>query len=109
MAQKLDRAEFGPNTWLIDEMHRAYLDNPTSVGDAWQEFFADYQPRTRLSEAPSTTPAQRSPTPVPERIPIPADLVPNGEPPAQDIALRGPPAVHAERMAASIAVPTATS
>ena len=71
MAQKLDRAEFGPNTWLIDEMHRAYLDNPTSVGEAWQEFFADYQPRTRLSEAASTVPAQRSPAPVPEHLPVP--------------------------------------
>ena len=79
MAQKLDRAEFGPNAWLIDEIHRAYLDNPSSVGEAWQEFFADYQPRTRLSEAASTAPAHRSPTPVPERLPVPADLVPNGE------------------------------
>ncbi|MEA2533822.1 MAG: multifunctional 2-oxoglutarate metabolism enzyme, partial [Actinomycetota bacterium] len=109
MAQKLDRAEFGPNTWLIDEMHRAYLDNPTSVGEAWQEFFADYQPRTRLSEAPSTTPAQRSPTPVPERIPVPSDLVPNGEAPAEVIALRGAAAVQAERMEESLGVPTATS
>ena len=79
MAQKLDRAEFGPNTWLIDEMHRAYLDNPTSVGEAWQEFFADYQPRTRLSEAASTAAGSRSPTPVPERLPALPDLVPNGE------------------------------
>src|SRR3984893_15244136 len=109
MAQKLDRAEFGPNTWLIDEMHRAYLDNPTSVGEAWQEFFADYQPRTRLSEAPSTTPAQRSPTPVPERIPVPSDLVPNGEAPAEVIALRGAAAVQAERMEERLGVPTATS
>ncbi|HMC04160.1 MAG TPA: 2-oxo acid dehydrogenase subunit E2, partial [Actinomycetota bacterium] len=109
MAQKLDRAEFGPNTWLIDEMHRAYLDNPTSVGEAWQEFFADYQPRTRLSEAASTVPAQRVPAPVPEHLPVPPDLVDNGEAPAPALALRGAAAVQAERMEESLGVPTATS
>ncbi|MFN2593255.1 MAG: 2-oxo acid dehydrogenase subunit E2, partial [Candidatus Dormibacteria bacterium] len=109
MAQKLDRAEFGPNTWLIDEMHRAYLDNPTSVGEAWREFFADYQPRTRLSEAASSAPAQRSPTPVPERLPVLSDLVPNGAPPAPPVPLRGAAAVQAERMEESLGVPTATS
>src|SRR5438309_1259969 len=109
MAQKLDRAEFGPNTWLIDEMHRAYLDNPTSVGEAWQEFFADYQPRTRLSEAASTVPAPRSPISVPERLPVPPDLVDDGEAPAPALALRGAAAVQAERMEESLGVPTATS
>ena len=77
MAQKLDRAEFGPNTWLIDEMHRAYLDNPNSVGEAWQEFFADYQPWTRLSEAAtsgSTAPWPLVPAQV--QVPVPSDLVP---------------------------------
>src|SRR6266550_8315567 len=109
MAQKLDRAEFGPNTWLIDEMHRAYLDNPSSVGEAWQEFFADYQPRTRLSEAASTAAGSRSPTPVPERLPVPPDLVPNGETPAPAVPLRGAAAVQVERMEESLGVPTATS
>src|SRR5216684_4296898 len=109
MAQKLDRAEFGPNTWLIDEMHRAYLDNPTSVGEAWQEFFADYQPRTRLSEAASTAGGLRSPTPVPERLPVLPDLVPNGETPAPAVPLRGAAAVQVERMEESLGVPTATS
>src|ERR1700745_3419698 len=98
MAQKLDRAEFGPNTWLIDEMHRAYLDNPTSVGEAWQEFFADYQPRTPLSEAESPWAGLRAPTPVPERLPAPPDLVPNGETPAPVIPLRAAAAVQVERM-----------
>src|SRR5205823_4344284 len=37
--------QFGPNVWLIDEMYRRYLDAPESVGEAWQDFFEDYQPR----------------------------------------------------------------
>src|SRR4051812_9615806 len=40
----LDRSEFGPNQWLIDEMFRRFRENPDSVGDAWKEFFEDYAP-----------------------------------------------------------------
>ena len=34
---------FGANSWLVDEMYERYRDDPTSVGGAWQEFFADYR------------------------------------------------------------------
>ncbi len=40
----LSEGGFGPNIWLVDEMYRKYLDAPTTVSDAWQEFFADYTP-----------------------------------------------------------------
>ena len=59
--KKLERADFGPNTWLIDEMHRAYVDDPASVGEAWQEFFADYQPRTPLRQAAPAAPPEAAP------------------------------------------------
>jgi multifunctional 2-oxoglutarate metabolism enzyme len=39
-----DRAEFGPNVGLIDEIYRQYLDNPESVSEAWREFFAENEP-----------------------------------------------------------------
>jgi len=39
-----DRAEFGPNVGLIDEMYRKYLDDPESVSEAWREFFAENEP-----------------------------------------------------------------
>ena len=39
-----DRAEFGPNVGLIDEMYRQYLDDPESVSEAWREFFAENEP-----------------------------------------------------------------
>ncbi|MGZ4242473.1 MAG: 2-oxoglutarate dehydrogenase E1 subunit family protein, partial [Actinomycetota bacterium] len=37
-----ERAQFGPNSWLIEETYRQYLEDPASVGEAWREFFEDY-------------------------------------------------------------------
>jgi 2-oxoglutarate decarboxylase len=37
-------AQFGPNEWLVDEMYQRYLADPSSVDEAWHEFFADYAP-----------------------------------------------------------------
>ena len=31
--------DFGPNEWLIEEMYRRYAEDPSSVGEAWREFF----------------------------------------------------------------------
>ncbi len=39
-----DHTEFGPNEWLVDELHQQYLEDKNSVDPAWWEFFADYQP-----------------------------------------------------------------
>src|SRR5213078_1183700 len=39
-----DHTEFGPNEWLVDELHEQYLADKNSVDPAWWEFFADYQP-----------------------------------------------------------------
>src|SRR3954466_4552119 len=39
-----DHAEFGPNEWLVDELHQQYLADKNSVDPAWWGFFADYQP-----------------------------------------------------------------
>ncbi|WP_433892400.1 multifunctional oxoglutarate decarboxylase/oxoglutarate dehydrogenase thiamine pyrophosphate-binding subunit/dihydrolipoyllysine-residue succinyltransferase subunit [Streptomyces sp. CA-111067] len=37
-------AGFGPNEWLVDEIHQQYLQDPNSVDRAWWDFFADYKP-----------------------------------------------------------------
>jgi 2-oxoglutarate dehydrogenase E1 component len=34
---------FGPNAWLVDEMYDQYRQDPGSVSESWQEFFADYR------------------------------------------------------------------
>ena len=113
MAGKLDRGDFGPNTWLIDEMHHAYVADPTSVSESWREFFAGYQPRTpqRAPLAEAHGPA-RPPAPAPPNghVTAPADL--SSAPPDGASAatpLRGAARVAAQRMTESLGVPTATS
>ncbi len=55
---------FGPNTWLIDDMHEKYLENPESVSESWREFFADYSkrsPGTSIVQAAIVRPAAAEP------------------------------------------------
>ncbi|HXJ65443.1 MAG TPA: hypothetical protein VNN79_16930, partial [Actinomycetota bacterium] len=60
----LDRSEFGPNQWLIDEMFRRFQEEPASVGDAWREFFEDYTDRSAPSRnAPSLGASSSAPRP----------------------------------------------
>ncbi|HEU5003031.1 MAG TPA: multifunctional oxoglutarate decarboxylase/oxoglutarate dehydrogenase thiamine pyrophosphate-binding subunit/dihydrolipoyllysine-residue succinyltransferase subunit [Actinomycetota bacterium] len=122
MAGKLDRGDFGPNTWLIDEMHHAYVADPASVSESWREFFAGYQPRT-----PQRTLSPDATGPMPA-IPVSAPAAGNGHAaaPAAPAApavpavpaapaggvgtpLRGAARFAAQRMTESLGVPTATS
>ncbi|MBB3085971.1 multifunctional oxoglutarate decarboxylase/oxoglutarate dehydrogenase thiamine pyrophosphate-binding subunit/dihydrolipoyllysine-residue succinyltransferase subunit [Geodermatophilus sabuli] len=53
-------AGFGTNEWLVEEMYQQYLADPSSVDQAWHEFFADYRPGSPVAasddrEAPSTS------------------------------------------------------
>ncbi|MHB1784910.1 MAG: 2-oxoglutarate dehydrogenase E1 subunit family protein, partial [Acidimicrobiales bacterium] len=34
---------FGANAWLVDDMFEQYRQDPSSVSESWQEFFADYR------------------------------------------------------------------
>ena len=43
---------FGANSWLVEEMYERFVNDPNSVAEQWQEFFADYR-----SEAPSVAAA----------------------------------------------------
>ncbi|WP_249027819.1 2-oxoglutarate dehydrogenase E1 subunit family protein, partial [Blastococcus saxobsidens] len=42
-------AGFGTNEWLVEEMYQQYLADPSSVDQAWHEFFADYRPSGPVS------------------------------------------------------------
>ncbi|MBI1376281.1 MAG: multifunctional oxoglutarate decarboxylase/oxoglutarate dehydrogenase thiamine pyrophosphate-binding subunit/dihydrolipoyllysine-residue succinyltransferase subunit [Frankiales bacterium] len=42
-------ATFGPNEWLVDEIYQQYLSDPSSVDQAWWDFFADYVPTEHAS------------------------------------------------------------
>src|SRR4051794_27807738 len=92
-----DHAEFGPNEWLVDELHQQYLADKNSVDPAWWEFFADYQPsdtpngqtqssRAREPEAasPRQAPATGAPTSTSPASSAPAPSAPAPTVPAQN-------------------------
>ncbi len=123
--------DLGPNSGLVEEMYRRYLENPQSVAESWREFFEDYQPRWSQANGnggaataapappapPAPTPPPPAPTPpAPSSVGIRAETsepdtattapVLDGE---QPVPLRGAAARIVENMEASIKVPTATS
>ncbi|MEX2588433.1 MAG: multifunctional oxoglutarate decarboxylase/oxoglutarate dehydrogenase thiamine pyrophosphate-binding subunit/dihydrolipoyllysine-residue succinyltransferase subunit [Actinomycetota bacterium] len=102
---KLDDALFGPNLWLLQEMHESYLREPESVSEAWREFFEDYYPHAQHARPPSPQVPEPPPelsVPDPDTSPIRME-VPSGS------ALSRTQAVLAQRMEQSLEVPTATS
>jgi 2-oxoglutarate dehydrogenase E1 component len=67
-------AGFGTNEWLVEEMYQQYLADPSSVDQAWHEFFADYRPGSPVSsgldrDKPAPQPAQPAPSPQPNGAP----------------------------------------
>ncbi len=51
-----DRPEFGPNVGLIDDVYRQYLDDPSSVSEAWRDFFAEHEPEEPQEPSPEQAP-----------------------------------------------------
>ena len=43
-ARRPSDGAFGPNAWLVDDMYDRYQADPSSVGESWRDFFADYHP-----------------------------------------------------------------
>ena len=111
MADEQNTPEFGTNSWIVEEMYRDYLADPSSVAESWQDFFSDYQPQgNRQARAATVTAAATAtePTPAPAAAPSPEangqTTLPEG---AQQI--RGVASAIAENMNASRTMPTATS
>ncbi len=104
----------GPNAWLVDEMYERYLADPSSVSEAWQDFFADYRRDTDHAQ-PSPSQPHRSPRPPPRRPPRPPEPRQQPVAPKQPRRLsraspiRGAGALIVKNMKASLTVPTATS
>jgi 2-oxoglutarate dehydrogenase E1 component len=90
----------GANEWLVDEMFERYRSDPASVGESWQEFFADYRPRSAGAAPTNGAGEAVAPAPPPAHGPEPE---PAGDP------IRGAAARIVSNMDASLAVPTATS
>ncbi|MCC6436860.1 MAG: multifunctional oxoglutarate decarboxylase/oxoglutarate dehydrogenase thiamine pyrophosphate-binding subunit/dihydrolipoyllysine-residue succinyltransferase subunit [Acidimicrobiales bacterium] len=85
-----DSSTVGPNAWLVDEMYEQYLADPSSVNEAWRDFFADYR-----AEAPHLAPAAAvAPAAVATTATAPAPAS-NGAAPAATPAASGPSAAVA--------------
>ncbi|WP_242611136.1 multifunctional oxoglutarate decarboxylase/oxoglutarate dehydrogenase thiamine pyrophosphate-binding subunit/dihydrolipoyllysine-residue succinyltransferase subunit [Blastococcus saxobsidens] len=81
-------AGFGTNEWLVEEMYQQYLADPSSVDQAWHEFFADYRPSGPVSgsadreepaapaAAPAPAPAKQAAPPAPAAAAKPAPQKP---------------------------------
>ncbi|MEQ9103276.1 MAG: multifunctional oxoglutarate decarboxylase/oxoglutarate dehydrogenase thiamine pyrophosphate-binding subunit/dihydrolipoyllysine-residue succinyltransferase subunit [Rhodothermales bacterium] len=114
-------SNLGFNTGYIEELYRQYLEDPSSVGESWQDFFQDFTPDEGFVAAETARPV---PTPPPaaetgrqdetvspttatseKKAPAPSKPTPD----ADEKALRGPQAKIAENMEASLGIPTATS
>jgi multifunctional 2-oxoglutarate metabolism enzyme len=123
---------FGANSWLVEEMYERYLADPTSVAEAWQEFFEDYRspaaptPESPTpADAPAVVPPHPPPAPAPSTAPSTAPATapaaaPAAAPPAPPVPTSGPAdepgtpirgagAAIAANMQRSLEVPTATS
>jgi 2-oxoglutarate decarboxylase len=128
-------AGFGTNEWLVEEMYQQYLADPSSVDQAWHEFFADYRPGSPVAgadrqepvaaanggaSAPATAPAATaydSPAPsrevTPQMASAPAPSAPAASAPAAAApapkapAEKAPAAKPAEKPAAKAAAPVA--
>ncbi len=100
--------DFGPNVGLVEEIYRQWLEDPASVSESWQDFFADYKPRlpsrSGNGETSAVTEAPAVETPRPSPPPPASEPAPDGATP-----LRGAAASIVKNMEASLGVPTATS
>ncbi|WP_409331632.1 multifunctional oxoglutarate decarboxylase/oxoglutarate dehydrogenase thiamine pyrophosphate-binding subunit/dihydrolipoyllysine-residue succinyltransferase subunit [Trujillonella humicola] len=107
-------AGFGTNEWLVEEMYQQYLADPSTVDQAWHDFFADYRPGSPVSGSSDREPApaaQAAPArktapsqpaaagdgaaaskPAPEPAARPADARPAGGRPADGEPAGGKPA-----------------
>ncbi|MEM1333871.1 MAG: 2-oxo acid dehydrogenase subunit E2, partial [Actinomycetota bacterium] len=124
-----ERSGFGSNSWLVEEMYERFVDDPSSVGRQWQEFFADYRSDTpSVAAAAAQSPEVRAiaeqhgdvdaatplPAPPPPAAAAPAPATPAAatEPPVEEepgAPIRGAGAAIVRNMEASLEVPTATS
>jgi 2-oxoglutarate dehydrogenase E1 component len=102
-------AFIGANAWLVDEMYEQYRSDPSSVGEAWREFFDDYKPAAQVVAETAVPPAPitaTAPAGSVAETPSVREIGAEGEP---GEPLRGVAAVIAANMEKSLGVPTATS
>ncbi|MEX0789350.1 MAG: 2-oxo acid dehydrogenase subunit E2, partial [Actinomycetota bacterium] len=104
---KLDSSQFGPNLWLMQEMHERYLRQPDSVSEAWKEFFEDYFPGEHQARPPAPQIPEDFGDITPAPVPVTARPASSNGQAASPLSRAD--AVLAGRMQDSLSVPTATS
>ena len=115
-------ADFGANSWLVEEMFEQYRLDPASVGESWREFFSDYKSRAEVAAAPARPTV--APAPAAPVAPAPASngsssngAAPASAPAAPALAptdalgepIKGAGVAIVTNMERSLTVPTATS
>ncbi len=108
-------SDIGPNAGLVEEMYRRFQEDPAGIAPAWQEFFADYTPRT-TSASPTAQLAAAPAAPIPTTAASAAGKSPTGGPSNINLlegetatAIKGPAKSVVTNMELSLTVPTATS
>ncbi len=66
-------AGFGTNEWLVEEMYQQYLADPSTVDQAWHDFFADYRPGSPVAAGDDR---EQPPAPAAGQRPAPAAAAP---------------------------------
>ncbi|MCL6423797.1 multifunctional oxoglutarate decarboxylase/oxoglutarate dehydrogenase thiamine pyrophosphate-binding subunit/dihydrolipoyllysine-residue succinyltransferase subunit [Brachybacterium sp. JHP9] len=85
-----DEPEFGPNQWLVDELHEQWSQDPASVDPSWAEFFSARSGSSAGAAPDSPELAAEQPSPAPVSDPgasavpqtAPADATEKGGAPA---------------------------
>ena len=68
-------SDFGANEWLVEDMYERYQADPSSVDEAWHDFFADYRPAPAATQEPAASgngasaPVQSTPKAAPKTEP----------------------------------------
>ena len=122
MADLADRTQdFGANSWLVEEMYEQFRTDPTSVSEAWREFFSDYRSASNGVSTPALAPAAPAAIPATSAPVASAPAAPAAAPAASGAVavpvpegitpdpIRGVGAAIVTNMEKSLSVPTATS
>src|SRR5690348_13812586 len=106
MASQSD-AEMGINSWLEDELYQQYRHDRSTVDESWKKIFEGHHPNGGSLANGGT--ATNGATTAPVRAAVPAATQAPAVAGDQWQPLRGAAGRIAENMAASVAIPLATS
>ncbi|MFT4010830.1 MAG: multifunctional oxoglutarate decarboxylase/oxoglutarate dehydrogenase thiamine pyrophosphate-binding subunit/dihydrolipoyllysine-residue succinyltransferase subunit [Nocardioidaceae bacterium] len=109
-------SDFGANEWLVEDMYDQWKADPSSVDDAWLEFFKTYQPSATPANGTTATAGGLSPAPTAPKPAEPAPATPAASPapmkttPAKTTPIKTTPAADlSKRPDPAPSVPVATT